>query len=42
VASLQNVGGNPLPMRPDEFAQFVGRERAKWAEVVKASGVRIE
>jgi tripartite-type tricarboxylate transporter receptor subunit TctC len=42
VASLQNVGGDPLPMRPDEFAQFVVRERAKWAEVVKASGVRIE
>jgi tripartite-type tricarboxylate transporter receptor subunit TctC len=42
VAALQNVGGDPLPMRPEEFAPFVVRERAKWAEVVKTSGVRIE
>jgi tripartite-type tricarboxylate transporter receptor subunit TctC len=42
VASLLNVGGDPLPMRPDEFAQFIERERAKWAVVVKSSGVRIE
>lgn len=42
VASLLNVGGDPLPMHPDEFAQFIERERAKWAVVVKSSGVRIE
>jgi tripartite-type tricarboxylate transporter receptor subunit TctC len=42
VASLLNVGGDPLPMRPDEFARFIERERAKWAVVVKSSGVRIE
>jgi hypothetical protein len=29
-------------MLPDEFAQFARRERAKWAEVVKDSGVRID
>ena len=42
VALLQNVGGVPLPMQPDEFARFIVRERAKWAEVVKASGLRID
>jgi tripartite-type tricarboxylate transporter receptor subunit TctC len=42
VVLLQNVGGAPLPMQPEEFARFIVRERAKWAEVVKASGVRIE
>ena len=42
VATLHNVGGDPMPMQPDEFGQFIVRERAKWAEVVKASGVRIE
>jgi tripartite-type tricarboxylate transporter receptor subunit TctC len=42
VTALQNVGGDPLPMPPDEFAQFARRERAKWAEVVKDSGVRID
>jgi tripartite-type tricarboxylate transporter receptor subunit TctC len=42
LAFLRNVGGETLPMRPDEFAQFIVRERAKWAQVVKAAGVRIE
>jgi tripartite-type tricarboxylate transporter receptor subunit TctC len=42
MAALQKVGGDPLPMMPDEFARYAAAERAKWAEVVKASGVRIE
>jgi tripartite-type tricarboxylate transporter receptor subunit TctC len=42
VTALQNVGGDPLPMRPDDFAQFARAERAKWADVVKDSGVRID
>jgi tripartite-type tricarboxylate transporter receptor subunit TctC len=42
LASLRNVGGDPLPMMPDEFARFVVVERVKWAKVAKASGVRIE
>jgi tripartite-type tricarboxylate transporter receptor subunit TctC len=42
VTALQNVGGDPLPMRPDDFARFARAERAKWADVVKDSGVRID
>jgi tripartite-type tricarboxylate transporter receptor subunit TctC len=42
ASALQNVGGDPLPMQPDEFAEFARRERSKWAEVVKESGVRID
>jgi len=42
VKTLQNVGGDPAPMTPDEFAAFARAERVKWAEVVKAAGVRIE
>jgi tripartite-type tricarboxylate transporter receptor subunit TctC len=42
VTVLQSVGGDPLPMTPDDFAQFSRQERAKWAEVVKGSGVRID
>ena len=41
VNSLRKVGGDPLPMRPSNFAQFVRSERLRWAEVVKSSGVRI-
>jgi tripartite-type tricarboxylate transporter receptor subunit TctC len=41
-AVLENVGGDPAPMTPDAFAAFAKAERVKWAEVVKAAGVRIE
>jgi tripartite-type tricarboxylate transporter receptor subunit TctC len=42
VTALQGVGGEAMPMQPDEFAQFARAERARWAGVVKESGVRIE
>jgi tripartite-type tricarboxylate transporter receptor subunit TctC len=42
VAALANLGAEPAPMTPDAFADFARAERAKWAEVVKAAGVRIE
>jgi tripartite-type tricarboxylate transporter receptor subunit TctC len=42
VSSLQKVGGEPFPMRPGEFAQFVRAERIKWGDVVKSAGVRID
>ena len=42
TSALANVGGDAVPLTPDEFDAFVRTERAKWAEVVKASGVRIE
>jgi tripartite-type tricarboxylate transporter receptor subunit TctC len=42
VKALQDVGGEPQPMTPDEFAAFGKAERAKWAAVVKDAGVRIE
>ena len=40
--ALENVGGEPAAMTPEAFAAFARTERAKWAEVVKAAGVRIE
>jgi tripartite-type tricarboxylate transporter receptor subunit TctC len=42
VASLDKVGGEPVPMRPGEFAGFVRAERIKWAEVVKSAGIHID
>jgi tripartite-type tricarboxylate transporter receptor subunit TctC len=42
MAMLQKVGGDPLPMAPDDFARLISSDRVKWADVVKASGVRIE
>jgi tripartite-type tricarboxylate transporter receptor subunit TctC len=29
-------------MTPEEFAKFIDTERAKWAEVVKASGAKLD
>jgi tripartite-type tricarboxylate transporter receptor subunit TctC len=42
VTALASVGGEPAPMTPAAFADFARAERAKWAEVVRAAGVRIE
>ena len=42
TASLDKVGGDPFPMRPEEFARFVRAERIKWAEVVKGAGIHID
>jgi tripartite-type tricarboxylate transporter receptor subunit TctC len=42
VSALQKVGGEPLPMPPDEFARFVQAERIKWGALVKEAGLRID
>lgn len=42
VAALQKVGGDPAPMSQEEFTAFARAERAKWGEVVKAAGVKID
>ncbi|MES2752499.1 MAG: tripartite tricarboxylate transporter substrate binding protein [Pseudomonadota bacterium] len=38
VKKLTDIGAVPSPMTPDQFTAFIAGERAKWAEVVKASG----
>jgi tripartite-type tricarboxylate transporter receptor subunit TctC len=42
VESLRKVGGEPMPMSPGEFLAFNRAERAKWSEVVKNAGIKIE
>jgi tripartite-type tricarboxylate transporter receptor subunit TctC len=42
VKTLAGLGAEPAPMTPDAFAAYAQAERAKWADVVKAAGVRIE
>jgi tripartite-type tricarboxylate transporter receptor subunit TctC len=42
IKSLQAVGAEPAASTPDEFAAYAKAERAKWGEVVKAAGVKIE
>jgi tripartite-type tricarboxylate transporter receptor subunit TctC len=39
---MQAMGAKPIGNTPEEFTQYIGVERKKWAEVVKASGVSLE
>jgi len=39
---LQNVGLNPAPNTPEEFAQFIRAELDRWAKVAKAVNIRAE
>ncbi len=42
AASLRAIGAEPEPMPPDAFAAFTRAERAKWKEIVKVSGARVD
>ena len=39
---IAEVGAEPIPMRPDEFAAFIRSEIAKWAKVVAESGAKAQ
>ena len=41
-AKFFEIGAVPAPMTPDAFGAFVAEERTKWAEVVKASGAKVD
>jgi tripartite-type tricarboxylate transporter receptor subunit TctC len=42
IKALQAVGAEPVTTTPNEFTASTQSERAKWGEVVKAAGVKIE
>jgi tripartite-type tricarboxylate transporter receptor subunit TctC len=42
IAALKNVGAEPAPSTPDEFATYIAAERGRWGEVVKMSGVKLD
>jgi len=41
-ARLAAVGADAQTNTPDQFAQSIARERAKWAKIVKESGARAD
>ena len=41
-ARLTAQGVDPLPGDPDEFKAFVARDRARWTEVIRAAGIKVE
>jgi tripartite-type tricarboxylate transporter receptor subunit TctC len=42
AARLAELGGVPMPMSPAEFGQLIINDTEKWAQVIKAAGVKIE
>ena len=42
LATLAAQGGACAPGSPEQFTQFVKRERMKWGDIVKRSGARID
>ena len=42
IARQREVGAEPRPMGPTEFAAFIAAENEKWREVVRASGARLD
>jgi tripartite-type tricarboxylate transporter receptor subunit TctC len=41
-ARLHELGGDPMPMKPEEFGKLVADETAKWAKVIHAANIRLE
>jgi len=41
-AKLAEIGAVASPMTPEEFVKFIDGERTKWADVVKASGAKLD
>ena len=39
---LSEIGAVASPMTPEDFVKFIDGERTKWAEVVKASGAKMD
>jgi tripartite-type tricarboxylate transporter receptor subunit TctC len=39
---MQGVGMEPAPTTPERFDQFIRSEITKWADVVKASGMKVD
>ena len=41
-ARLEDLGGIPMPMTPDEFGKMIAEDTEKWAKVVRAANIKPE
>jgi tripartite-type tricarboxylate transporter receptor subunit TctC len=41
-ARLADLGIEPMPMKPAEFGDFIGRESEKWTKVIRSAGVTLD
>jgi tripartite-type tricarboxylate transporter receptor subunit TctC len=42
VANLDKYGADPVGLTPEQFAKFLEKDRAQWAEAVKVAGVKLQ
>ncbi len=36
------IGSEPVNHTPEQFSEFIRRENAKWADVIKRSGAKLD
>jgi tripartite-type tricarboxylate transporter receptor subunit TctC len=41
-ARLEDLGGTPMPMMPDEFGKMIAEDTEKWAKVIRAANIKPE
>jgi tripartite-type tricarboxylate transporter receptor subunit TctC len=41
-ARLEDLGGIPMPMTPDEFGKMIAEDTEKWAKVIRAVNIKPE
>jgi tripartite-type tricarboxylate transporter receptor subunit TctC len=41
-ARLAELGVEPMPMTPAQFAKFVVSENEKWGKVIRAADIRLD
>jgi tripartite-type tricarboxylate transporter receptor subunit TctC len=41
-ARMQELGGDPMPMTPDEFGKLVADETEKWGKVIRTANIHLE
>ena len=41
-SKFQGMGAKPIGNTPEEFAQFIDAERAKWAKVITDANITID
>ena len=41
-ARLEDLGGIPMPMMPDEFGKMIAEDTEKWAKVIRAANIKPE
>jgi tripartite-type tricarboxylate transporter receptor subunit TctC len=39
---IEDLGGVPMPMTPDEFGKLISDEMTKWTKVIQFAGIKLQ